>query len=199
MQHVLITVGWFHWLKFVRYLLGIEPDIQVFNLDALTYAGSLENLQALPDPQRHTFVTGNVCDRTLVEEVIRQNKVDTVVHFAAETHVDRSIVDPETCLKTNVFGTNTMLEAVRQVWIAEKLLPLNKVHFHHISTDEVFGSLAPGEAAFSETTPYAPILLTLRPRLPATTWCAPTVVLMVCQQRSQMARIIMVPTSFQRS
>lgn len=157
MQHILITGGaGFIGSNFVRYMLGIEPDIQVFNLDALTYAGSLENLKALPDPQRHTFVMGNVCDRALVEEVIRQNKIDTVVHFAAETHVDRSIVDPETCLKTNVFGTNTLLEAVRQVWIAEKLLPLNKVHFHHISTDEVFGSLAPGEAAFSETTPYAP-------------------------------------------
>jgi len=157
MRHVLITGGaGFIGSNFVRYLLGIEPDIQVFNLDALTYAGSLENLTELPDPQRHTFMTGDICDRSLVEDLIRQNRIDTVIHFAAETHVDRSIVDPEPFVRTNVIGTYTLLEAARQVWITEKLLPLNKVHFHHVSTDEVFGSLAPEEPAFSESTPYAP-------------------------------------------
>jgi len=157
MRHVLITGGaGFIGSNFVRYLLGIEPDIQVFNLDALTYADSLENLTELPGPQRHTFVTGDICDRTLVEDLIRKNRIDTIIHFAAETHVDRSIVDPEPFVRTNVLGTYTLLEAARQVWISEKLNHLNKVHFHHISTDEVFGSLGPEEPAFSESTPYAP-------------------------------------------
>ena len=157
MRQVLITGGaGFIGSNFVRFVLGIEPDIQVFNLDALTYAGSLENLTELPGPQRHTFVTGDICDSSLVEDLIRQNRIDTVVHFAAETHVDRSIVDPEPFVRTNVLGTWTLLEAARQVWINEKSMPLNKVHFHHISTDEVFGSLAPEEPAFSESTPYAP-------------------------------------------
>src|SRR3990172_10143694 len=150
MQHVLITGGaGFIGSNFVRYLLGIEPDIHVINLDALTYAGSLENIKELPDPQRHTFVEGDICDRSLVEDLIRQNRIDTVIHFASETHVDRSIVDPEPFVKTNVFGTFTLLEAIRLVWINEKSVHLNKVHFHHISTDEVFGSLEPDEAAFS--------------------------------------------------
>jgi dTDP-glucose 4,6-dehydratase len=157
MRNVLITGGaGFIGSNFVRYLLKEEPDVQIFNLDALTYAGSLENLRDLPDPDRHTFIEGNICDRNQVDEIIRKNNVGTIVHFAAETHVDRSILDPEPFIHTNVLGTYTLLEAARRTWITDKILPLEQVRFHHISTDEVFGSLGPNDKAFTESTPYTP-------------------------------------------
>lgn len=157
MQRVMITGGaGFIGSNFVRYLLREQPDVQIINLDALTYAGSLENLRDLPDPQRHTFVHGDICDRKLVDQIIHENQVQTIVHFAAESHVDRSIHDPEPFIRTNIFGTYTLLEAARQAWIVDQILPQEQVRFHHISTDEVFGSLKPDEAAFSETTQYAP-------------------------------------------
>jgi dTDP-glucose 4,6-dehydratase len=157
MHHVLITGGaGFIGSNFVHYLLKVEPDVQIVNLDALTYAGSRENLKELPDPGRHTFVQGDICDRPLVEDILRRHRIDTVVHFAAETHVDRSILDPEPFVRTNTVGTLTLLEAAREIWVKENLLPLGEVHFHHVSTDEVYGSLEPDERAFSEATPYAP-------------------------------------------
>jgi len=161
MKNVLITGGaGFIGSNFVRYLLQVEPGIHIFNLDALTYAGSQENLQDLPDPARHTFVQGDICDRALVEGLMREHQIDTVVHFAAESHVDRSILGPEQFIQTNIVGTFTLLDAARQIWINEKILePLASSvtpRFHHISTDEVFGSLAPDDPPFSETTPYAP-------------------------------------------
>ena len=157
MRNVLITGGaGFIGSNFVRYLLRKEPDVQIFNLDALTYAGSLENLRDLPDPERHTFIKGDVCDRNQVEEIIRKNNVGTIVHFAAETHVDRSILDPEPFIHTNILGTYTLLEAARRAWLTDKILPLGQIRFHHISTDEVFGSLRPDDTAFTESTPYAP-------------------------------------------
>jgi dTDP-glucose 4,6-dehydratase len=157
MRNVLITGGaGFIGSNFVRYLLREEPDVQIFNLDALTYAGSLENLKDLPDPERHAFIEGNICDRNHVEEIFRKNHIGIVIHFAAETHVDRSILDPEPFIRTNIFGTYTLLEVSRHAWITDKTLPLEQVRFHHISTDEVFGSLRPEDQAFSEYTPYAP-------------------------------------------
>lgn len=157
MHNVLITGGaGFIGSNFVHYLLKTEPDVRIVNLDLLTYAGSLENLKELPHPERHTFVEGDICDRLLVEDLMDGHRIDTVVHFAAETHVDRSILDPQPFIQTNVVGTFTLLEAARQAWLVKKLLPLEQVRFHHVSTDEVFGSLAPGDEAFSETTPYAP-------------------------------------------
>jgi dTDP-glucose 4,6-dehydratase len=157
MQNILVTGGaGFIGSNFVRFLLQNEPEVRIVNLDALTYAGSLENLQDLPDPQRHTFVQGDICDRPLVDRLLRQYQIDTIVHFAAETHVDRSIVGPERFIQTNVMGTFTLLEACRQFWLDEKGLPVENVRFHHVSTDEVFGSLAPGEPAWTEDTPYAP-------------------------------------------
>ena len=157
MRNVLVTGGaGFIGANFVRYLLKIEPQVHVVNLDLLTYAGSLENLKDLPDPARHTFVKGDICDRPLIDELLHTRQIDTVVHFAAETHVDRSILYPENFLRTNVQGTFTLLEAVRQYWLAEKALPLDTVRFHHISTDEVYGTLRPDEPAWTEATPYAP-------------------------------------------
>lgn len=157
MKNVLVTGGaGFIGSNFVRYLLEAEPQVHIVNLDALTYAGSLENLKALPDAERHTFVQGDICDREFVPSLLRQHQIDTIVHFAAETHVDRSILGPEPFIQTNVFGTFNLLESARRVWLVEKFLPVEQVRFHHVSTDEVYGTLKPDDPAFSETTPYAP-------------------------------------------
>lgn len=157
MKNVLVTGGaGFIGSNFIRYLLQIEPDVHVVNLDILSYAGSQENLKGLPSPERHTFVRGDICDRPLVDHLFHLYKIDTVVHFAAETHVDRSLLYPEQFLRTNVVGTFTLLEAARQYWISEKALPADDLRFHHISTDEVFGALKPNEPSWTEATPYAP-------------------------------------------
>jgi dTDP-glucose 4,6-dehydratase len=157
MKHVLVTGGaGFIGSNFVRYLLQAEPEAQVINLDALTYAGSLENLKDLPGAERYTFVQGDICDRELVPQLLRQHQIDTIIHFAAETHVDRSILGPEPFIQANVFGTFNLLEAARKYWLEEGVLPKDQVRFHHVSTDEVYGTLSPNDPAFSETTPYAP-------------------------------------------
>ena len=157
MLNVLITGGaGFIGSNFVRYLLQREPRVNIVNLDALTYAGSRENLANLPDPERHTFVQGDICNRELVRDIFRMHSIDTVIHFAAETHVDRSILDPGPFIQTNIVGTYTLLEAARLTWQVENSLPAAMVRFHHISTDEVFGTLSRDDPAFSETTPYAP-------------------------------------------
>jgi dTDP-glucose 4,6-dehydratase len=156
MHNVLVTGGaGFIGSNFVHFLLRVEPGVQIIDLDALTYAGSLENLKDLSEAGRHIFVRGDICDRRLVEDLLRRHKVDTIVHFAAESHVDRSILGPAPFINTNVVGTFSLLEAARQVWLAEAP-PSSGVRFHHVSTDEVFGSLAPKDPPFSENTPYAP-------------------------------------------
>ena len=157
MKNILVTGGaGFIGSNFIRYVLRTEKDIQVFSLDALTYAGSLENLKDVADDPRYTFVQGNILDTEMVEKLLVENNIDTIVHFAAESHVDRSILGPKQFIETNVMGTFSMLEAARNVWLKQKHLPLESVRFHHVSTDEVFGSLAPGEPAWTEDTPYAP-------------------------------------------
>lgn len=156
MKNVLVTGGaGFIGSNFIRYLLRTETDVRVVNLDALTYAGSLENLREIADDPRHTFAQGNICDTELVGRLLNEHQVDTIVHFAAESHVDRSILGPRQFIETNVVGTFSMLEAARKVWLGQDP-PMENVRFHHISTDEVFGSLAPGEPAWTEDTPYAP-------------------------------------------
>ncbi len=155
MKNVLVTGGaGFIGSNFVRYLLTADAQIHVYDLDALTYAGSLENLKDLPDPNRHTFVHGEVGDDALVRRLLREQAIDTVVHFAAESHVDRSILGPAPFIQTNIMGTFTLLEAAKAVWSESG--GFTGRHFHHVSTDEVFGSLAPDDPAFSETTPYEP-------------------------------------------
>ena len=157
MKNVLVTGGaGFIGSNFIRYLLDAEKKVQVFDLDALTYAGSLENLKDLPDPQRHTFIKGDITDQALLDTLLRERQVDTIVHFAAESHVDRSILGPAQFMQTNIIGTFTLLESARKYWLQENDLPRDQFRFHHISTDEVFGSLAPGEPAWTEETPYAP-------------------------------------------
>lgn len=156
MRNVLVTGGaGFIGSNFIRFLLEHEPTVHIYNLDALTYAGSMENISHLPDPSRHTFIHGNICDKALVERLFREYAIDTVVHFAAETHVDRSILEPDAFIQTNVFGTFTLLEAAKQAWL-DHSPPLSDVRFHHISTDEVFGSLNPTDPPFREDNPYAP-------------------------------------------
>ncbi len=163
MKNILVTGGaGFIGANFVRFVLEQSPDTHpgvptaIVNLDALTYAGSLENLKQLPTPERHTFVHGDICDRQLVDQLLHTHHIDTIVHFAAETHVDRSIQDPGPFIQTNIVGTYTLLEAARQYWLVEKAVPVGTARFHHVSTDEVFGTLQPGDPPFSETTPYAP-------------------------------------------
>jgi dTDP-glucose 4,6-dehydratase len=157
MQNVLVTGGaGFIGSNFVYTLLASDSGVHIVNLDALTYAGSLENLKDLPDPARHTFVRGDICDRPLLDDLFRRYTIDTVVHFAAETHVDRSILGPGQFVQTNVVGTFTLLEAARHAWLGEHLISDKPVRFHHVSTDEVFGSLEPNDPAFSEVTPYSP-------------------------------------------
>jgi len=161
MKKVLVTGGaGFIGSNFVHYLLQRRPEVVVVNLDALTYAGSLENLTGLPDPSRHIFVHDTICDRVLLDVLFREHAIDTVIHFAAETHVDRSIAAPGQFIETNVVGTFTLLEAARQAWLGNPARRLDGapagVRFHHVSTDEVYGALQPQDPPFQETTPYAP-------------------------------------------
>ncbi|MBU0661407.1 dTDP-glucose 4,6-dehydratase [Patescibacteria group bacterium] len=130
--------------NFIHYMLGAHDDVSIINLDALTYAGNLENLQSVENDDRYTFVKGNICDRDVVFDLVKD--VDAIVHFAAETHVDRSIMEPAIFLNTNVLGTQVLLDAAKEY----------DKRFHHVSTDEVFGALGQNDAPFNEDTPYDP-------------------------------------------
>lgn len=157
MKNVLVTGGaGFIGSNFIHFLLKAEPNVAIFNLDSLTYAGSLENLKDISDHPLYTFIQGDICDTEFVEQVLTTNKVDTIVHFAAESHVDRSILGPRQFIETNIMGTFSLLEAARKFWLQDKGLPLESVRFHHVSTDEVFGSLSAGETAWTEETAYSP-------------------------------------------
>jgi dTDP-glucose 4,6-dehydratase len=183
MRNILVTGGaGFIGSNFIRYLLRVEPAVNVINLDALTYAGSLENLKQLPNPDRHIFIRADIRDTSLVEKILREHEIDTVVHFAAETHVDRSIMDPAPFIQTNVLGTANLLEAVREYWMKSAVAPDGKKRFHHISTDEVYGSLALDEPAWTEESPPMRRARRMRlPKPPATTWCTPTVTPTACR------------------
>jgi len=137
MKNVLVTGGaGFIGSNFIRTLLVEESSVHIFNLDALTYSGSLENIHDLPDEGRHTFIHGNICDTQLVNDVLHDNKIDTIVHFAAESHVDRSILGPAQFIQTNIVGTFTLLDAAKNYWSESKELNSGDYRFHHISTDE---------------------------------------------------------------
>ena len=157
MKNILITGGaGFIGSNFIHFLLETESEVDIVNLDALTYAGNLENLNNLPDPDRHHFVQGDICNRDLLDLLFLEHKFELIVHFAAESHVDRSILGPEEFIRTNIQGTFALLEVARKYWQDQKPSIRQDVRFHHISTDEVYGSLLPGDPAFSETTQFAP-------------------------------------------
>ncbi len=133
-----------------------QPGEPVVNLDKLTYAGSVKNLEALRGDARHTFVQGDIADRALVRGLLQQHRPRAIVHFAAESHVDRSIEGPAEFIQTNVVGTFCLLEEARAYWTGLAAPERAAFRFLHVSTDEVYGSLGPGDAAFNEATPYAP-------------------------------------------
>lgn len=132
--------------NFVQYMLAKYHDLKIVSLDKLTYAGNLKSLENLSNEKNHTFVHGDICDAKLLDEILQKHQINIIVHFAAESHVDRSITGPKEFVQTNVMGTFILLEAARKY----------AIRFHHISTDEVYGSLNPQDPAFCETTPYAP-------------------------------------------
>ncbi len=154
-RSVLVTGGaGFIGANFVAHLIATDPAVRVTTLDALTYAGSLDNLSSLDGNPRHRFVTGDITDAALVRALLDEDAIDTVVHFAAESHVDRSITGPAAFINTNIVGTFTLLEAARSAWCSAP--STRDARFHHVSTDEVFGSLDAADHPFVETTPYSP-------------------------------------------
>ncbi|MBF0177795.1 MAG: dTDP-glucose 4,6-dehydratase [Magnetococcales bacterium] len=142
--------------NFIHYFLARHPNVRIVNLDLLTYAGSPENLIGLPQPGQHTFIKGDIADRPLVEHIFKEYAIDSVVHFAAESHVDRSISGPDAFIHTNLVGTWTLLETAKIFWQKAFSRTDRQVRFHHVSTDEVYGTLQTGEPPFHEETPYRP-------------------------------------------
>ncbi len=160
MKNILVTGGaGFIGSNFVKLMLA-KKDYKIINLDSLTYAGNLENLADVQDDTNYTFIKGDVCDRKLLDEIFAENEIDTVVHFAAESHVDRSITEPEVFLQTNIMGTQALLDTAKKYW---KIKPDDKydreykkgVKYLQVSTDEVYGALGK-TGMFTETTPLSP-------------------------------------------
>ena len=159
MQTVLITGGaGFIGSNFIPYFLEKNQEINIVNLDLLTYAGDLSNLKEVENSDRYFFVKGDICDRVLIEQLFIKHNFYKVIHFAAESHVDNSIKNPDAFVRTNVFGTFNLIDVAKNYWMEA---PFNfkkgfeNSRFHHISTDEVYGSLG-DIGLFTEATPYAP-------------------------------------------
>ncbi len=152
MKNYLVTGGaGFIGSNFIYYMLKKYKDIKIINLDKLTYAGNLENLKSIENNEKYKFVQGDICDRNLVSSLFEQHDIDYVVNFAAESHVDRSILDPETFVKTNVLGTVNLLDISKKAWDLKGGFKSGKKYVQ-VSTDEVYGSL--GETGyFTETNP----------------------------------------------
>jgi dTDP-glucose 4,6-dehydratase len=147
-ENVLITGGaGFIGSNFIHYWLNKYPNSKIFNLDALTYAGNLENLKDVENNENYQFIQGDICDEELINKIIKENWIDLIVHFAAESHVDRSVLSSRDFIKTNVEGTMNLLDLA---------LKNGKIRFHHVSTDEVFGHLGLNDKPFTEETPYDP-------------------------------------------
>ncbi|WP_438989315.1 dTDP-glucose 4,6-dehydratase [Polaribacter sp.] len=159
MQTILITGGaGFIGSNFITYFIENNKEIHVVNLDLLTYASNLEYLKELDNHPRYTFFEGDICKRDLVENLFKEYHFSGVIHFAAESHVDNSIKNPDAFVKTNVFGTFTLLDVAKNYWMNapfEYKEGYENARFHHISTDEVYGTLG-AKGLFTETTPYAP-------------------------------------------
>ncbi len=156
MRRLLVTGGaGFIGANFVHYWSHRHPQDRLVVLDALTYAGNRASLEAIDSHPGFRFVHQDIRDQAAVEELLRAEAIDTVVHLAAESHVDRSIDGPDRFIDVNVVGTHSLLKAARAVWLEGQGPPAGH-RFHHVSTDEVYGSLGPDDPAFTETTPYAP-------------------------------------------
>ncbi|MDX1491417.1 MAG: dTDP-glucose 4,6-dehydratase [Pseudohongiellaceae bacterium] len=155
MASVLITgAAGFIGANFTHYWLKCYPNDHVIAFDALTYAGNTWNLVDVWENKNFTFVKGDICDQALIETLLKEHDVRTIVHFAAESHVDRSITGPDAFIESNIVGTHSLLKAAKNCWLdTDESTPH---HFHHVSTDEVYGTLGPNDPAFSELTPYAP-------------------------------------------
>ena len=155
-DRILVTGGaGFIGSNFILQWIASE-SARVVNLDKLTYAGNLKNLRAVESDPRYRFERGDIVDRDCLRDLLRREQPRTIVHFAAESHVDRSIHGPDDFVRTNVNGTFSLLEEARAYWSALPEADRSSFRFLHVSTDEVYGSLGPDDAAFSETTPYAP-------------------------------------------
>lgn len=156
MRKLLVTGGaGFIGANFVRYWSDRHADDQIVVLDALTYAGNMANLAGMDAHAGYKFVHGDIADQELVTSLLVDDSLDTIVHFAAESHVDRSIHEPDAFIQTNVNGTHTLLRVAREVWLGREDAPTSHL-FHHVSTDEVYGTLGPNDPPFTERTPYAP-------------------------------------------
>jgi dTDP-glucose 4,6-dehydratase len=154
-KNILVTGGCgFIGVNFVRMLLENRPDLHVLNLDKLTYAGNLQSLADVEDHPNYTFIRGDICDSNLVDSLFASHDIQAVVHFAAESHVDRSITGPDAFVRTNVFGTFTLLKAAKKYWLDQGRGD-RASRFLHVSTDEVYGSLG-DTGYFTEETPYDP-------------------------------------------
>jgi len=158
-KNILVTGGaGFIGSNFIPYFINLHKDYNIINLDLLTYAGNIENLSEIRDKPNYKFIKGDICNRDLVEYIFNEFDINAVIHFAAESHVDNSIVEPDKFIKTNIFGTFTLLDIAYKYWMKKPFEYKNKYLksvFHHISTDEVYGSL--GENGyFTENTPYSP-------------------------------------------
>ena len=140
--------------NFIHHMRGAHPQLELINLDMLSYSGNPENLKTLEDDQHYRFVQGDIADGHLVRSLLEQNHVMSVVHFAAESHVDRSIIEAGAFVQTNVVGTHVLLESARQHWI-DTLSRDASFRFVHISTDEIYGTLG-GDGSFSEESPFRP-------------------------------------------
>ncbi|TYK64728.1 dTDP-glucose 4,6-dehydratase [Colwellia echini] len=160
MKKLLVTGGaGFIGANFVHYWMNKYQADKVVVLDALTYAGNIANLDCVKDEANFTFIRGDICDQPLIEKILQEHDIDTLIHFAAESHVDRSITGPDAFIETNIIGTYSLLKAAKKVWL-DGAFNGGKVveghRFHHVSTDEVYGTLSPTEPPFKEDTAYAP-------------------------------------------
>jgi dTDP-glucose 4,6-dehydratase len=154
-RNLLITGGaGFIGSNFVHHWLANTREGRVVVFDALTYAGNIDNLSDIAGNPRFLFVKGDICDEANVRALLEQHQIDTLVHFAAESHVDRSILGPDDFIRTNVIGTHSLLKAAKALWLDRNTVADHR--FHHVSTDEVYGSLGPNDAPFHEDSPYAP-------------------------------------------
>ena len=158
MKTYLVTGGaGFIGSNYIHYMFKKYGDrIRIINVDKLTYAGNLENLSTVENRQNYTFIKADICDSEAINKIFEENDIDRVVHFAAESHVDRSIRNPEVFVKTNVLGTLVMLNAAKNAWELEDGSYMEDKKFLHVSTDEVYGSLEDDGSYFYETTPYDP-------------------------------------------